>query len=296
MHRVLGRYGQPIPTLASRTALGETTVTDDSLPCAHSPTVVGHVVGALEPDEETEIVGHLAQCAECRTVLEETLKVTHALGAAVPQLDPPPRLRENLLAAVRSEPEPVRARASEFPDPADVVAPVVAPQEPVLGARRPPGRSRGAMGVLMAVAALGLVLFGVRATLPVAGAPDGASSSVVAGRVQRVIDGADARGVRYAMLRRGPGELVAVVLDEPSGLRVVPVALAGAAAGQRYVLWASSPRAPVAVATVDSAAGTTVAFPGVTPPRASHAFAISVEPNGGVPARPSALTAVGSVS
>ncbi len=67
-----------------------------------------YVLGAL-PELEIEVLErHLAGCESCRGEVEELRPVTAAMARSVPQVEPPPSLKENLMATVRAEAE-VRA-------------------------------------------------------------------------------------------------------------------------------------------------------------------------------------------
>ncbi len=60
----------------------------------------GYVIGALEPGESREFEAHLVSCAACAAEVRLLQPVAMGLAHAVPQLDPPPRLRERVLASV----------------------------------------------------------------------------------------------------------------------------------------------------------------------------------------------------
>ena len=74
--------------------------------CERCADAVGHAFSALEPDEDRAVLEHLPHCAECRRALDEALEIVAALGAAVPPVEPPARLRGRVLEAVRAEPAP----------------------------------------------------------------------------------------------------------------------------------------------------------------------------------------------
>jgi anti-sigma factor RsiW len=60
-------------------------------------------LGALEPAEARRFERHLAQCERCRADLRWLRPAVDALPAGVTQVAPPPRLRGELMATVRSE-------------------------------------------------------------------------------------------------------------------------------------------------------------------------------------------------
>lgn len=143
-----------------------------------------------------------------------------------------------------------------------------------------------------------MVLLVVGAVVSTEAGPGARDAASQAAQAQRVVDGAIARepGTPHATLRSGDGQPMAVVLAEPTGPRVVPVAMTDPGQGHRYLLWAATAgAAAVPVAAVDPATGTTTALPGAAPP-SPRAFALSVEPDGPPPARPSAVVGVGVVA
>ena len=73
--------------------------------CPRNEEAVGWALHSLEPDAEIAVAMHLPQCDSCRTVAGEAGEVLAYLGAAVEQLDPPPSLRDRLMAAVADTPQ-----------------------------------------------------------------------------------------------------------------------------------------------------------------------------------------------
>ena len=101
--------------------------------------LVAYSLGALEPGEEREVEAHAPSCARCSRELEALVPAVAVLGESVEQIEPPPELRERVMAAVRSDVE----RAAEVREP---------------GAERPAMR-RGWRGLLMRPAvAVGLAI------------------------------------------------------------------------------------------------------------------------------------------
>lgn len=69
-----------------------------------------YVLGALTPEERDAFERHLAGCAACRAEVAELLPVIDALPLAVEPVEPPERLRDDILNAIRrAEAPPVRA-------------------------------------------------------------------------------------------------------------------------------------------------------------------------------------------
>lgn len=284
--------------------------------CDRCADAVGHAFSALEPDEDSAVLDHLPQCAECRRALDEALAVVVALGTAVPRVEPPEHLRSRVLEAVHAEPAlPLPPRRPTLvpaaPEAAPTPAPVAAdrtptePPRPVGTARHRSWRSVAALAV--AAVALGVGLIVARAALPTETGPTPESpSTTLADQADRVVDGAEARNpqVRHATLRDATGIPVAVVLQDSSGPRLVALGLPPADPAQDYVLWSTAPNAsagPIAVATIDPDDGitrpvaTTAPTAGTTAAAPPRGYAVSVEPTGPVPARPSTVVAVGAL-
>jgi anti-sigma-K factor RskA len=105
--------------------------------------LVAFALGALEPAEERAVEAHAPSCARCTRELEALVPAVAVLGESVEQLEPPPELRERVLAEVR----------------ADVARAAAEPEAP------PPRRRRGwrglalrpaiAVGLSIVVAAVG---------------------------------------------------------------------------------------------------------------------------------------------
>ena len=60
-------------------------------------------VGGLEPSDRTEVERHLITCAACRQLAAQYADVASLLPAALEQVQPPARLRRNLMAQVYTE-------------------------------------------------------------------------------------------------------------------------------------------------------------------------------------------------
>ncbi|MHC5559318.1 anti-sigma factor [Kocuria sp. U4B] len=116
-----------------------------------------YAVDALEPEERARFEEHLRECPSCRREVAEYAEVGAHLAGAVAQ-EPPPSLREDVLAGIRAT-APLPA-----PAPSAATAPVVSLEE----RRRRPGRRPGrwlaaaAAAVLVPSVALGGWALGVR--------------------------------------------------------------------------------------------------------------------------------------
>jgi anti-sigma-K factor RskA len=79
--------------------------------------LVAFALGALEPAEERAVEAHTPACARCTRELEALVPAVSVLGESVEQLEPPPELRERVMAEVhadvaRSQSEPAPAGPS----------------------------------------------------------------------------------------------------------------------------------------------------------------------------------------
>jgi anti-sigma-K factor RskA len=69
--------------------------------------LAAYALGAMPEDEAARIEEHLEGCPRCRELLRWLSPAVDVLPAAVPQLTPPPGLRERIMAAVREEADEV---------------------------------------------------------------------------------------------------------------------------------------------------------------------------------------------
>jgi hypothetical protein len=76
--------------------------------------LVAYSLGALDPRESAAVEAHAPSCARCSRELEALAPAVAVLGESVEQLEPPPELRERVLAIVRDDAEAKRADAREL--------------------------------------------------------------------------------------------------------------------------------------------------------------------------------------
>jgi anti-sigma-K factor RskA len=72
--------------------------------------LAAYLLGALEIDEAREIESHLEGCAACQADERWLRAAIDVLPASVEQVEPPPELRERLMATVREEAAGARGR------------------------------------------------------------------------------------------------------------------------------------------------------------------------------------------
>lgn len=80
--------------------------------------LAAYALGALDPGEAEALEAHLSACQGCRDYLRALWPAVDALAASVPQVEPPPALRERLVATVRAEAERIAAAERERAEPA----------------------------------------------------------------------------------------------------------------------------------------------------------------------------------
>ena len=83
--------------------------------------LVAFALGALDPEEEGRVNAHWPGCDSCERELTALAPAVAVLGESVEQLEPPPALKERVMAAVREEtaapappPKPARRRFASF--------------------------------------------------------------------------------------------------------------------------------------------------------------------------------------
>jgi anti-sigma-K factor RskA len=74
-----------------------------------SEDVAAYMLGALEPEQVTELERHAEDCERCREEIRWLLPAINALPEGVERLEPPRELRERVMAEVRFDAEPVNA-------------------------------------------------------------------------------------------------------------------------------------------------------------------------------------------
>ena len=65
--------------------------------------VAGYVLLNLEPHEQKAVEQHLLSCGGCAREVRELSVVVHALALLCGNKEPPPRLKERIMAAIRAE-------------------------------------------------------------------------------------------------------------------------------------------------------------------------------------------------
>jgi anti-sigma-K factor RskA len=140
--------------------------------------VAAFLLGALEPGESAELERHVAGCVECQADLRRLRPAVDALPESVERLEPPARLRAEVLGRARAE----------------AAHPTAAAEPGASGRRRPMRSWRPALG-LAAIALIAAAVAGYAIRDADSGGAD--STTVVAGRspavtAQLVMEGGSA--------------------------------------------------------------------------------------------------------
>lgn len=78
-----------------------------------SEDLAAYLLGALEPAEAATLERHLAECERCREELRWLTPAVQSLPEAVERQEPPPRLRESLMAEVRADARLARGESAD---------------------------------------------------------------------------------------------------------------------------------------------------------------------------------------
>jgi hypothetical protein len=73
----------------------------DELPVETAALLSAHALGALDPQEADEAERLIAVSQACRRAFEEALETATAIALATEPVEPPPELRERILAGAR---------------------------------------------------------------------------------------------------------------------------------------------------------------------------------------------------
>lgn len=188
---------------------------------------VAHALDALEPSEEAGFLVHLADCARCRTLVDDVAATAADLALTVESAAPSERLRSSLLAEV--------ARTEQLPQPAS--RPVL-PGEVVPLAARPAAKRRWsappAQWLVAAAAGVALIL-GIGAITQLNSSPSTEQNAVAAAFIACSKD-PQCREIR---LTSDNSKVVATVLVMGGRAEIVTDGLAvNPASSTTYVLWA----------------------------------------------------------
>lgn len=196
---------------------------------------VGHALSALEPEEESRFLAHLAACARCEQAVAEHQATLAHLAHTAPSVELPPSVLEGIRAAMRAEsrevalawqPQPAAAASSER----------VVDLSERRRRRSVPVRRSHLLTSAAAVAALLLGLGGWNASLQRDNAEQSSRLDSIASAV-RALESPDTRTVR---LSSPDGDVKAVAVMQGEQMSLVVDGLEPNPDDTVYVLWGQS--------------------------------------------------------
>jgi anti-sigma-K factor RskA len=255
-----------------------------------------YALGALDNDERTSFEAHLATCDVCTTEVRELRDVAGLLAAAVPQVAPPPGLRERVLSDARA----VRPISVASQSALRFGAAVPDARSELRRASERTSSSRGAMLPWLAAAAA--LIFAVALGQRYRGERDArvaAESALATARLTMDSTGA-ALARRDSLIEslvapdvqaitvsgNGPSPSARYFLDRRAGRIVIAAnSLPPAARGRTYQLWGiETGRPPVSLGTFNTDSGGRALASLALPPGLRVAVtAVTDEPAGGSP-------------
>jgi anti-sigma-K factor RskA len=246
---------------------------------------VAWAIDALEPADQAVFEAHRDGCERCARAISTALTVATELAYGVPDVVPPPRLRERVLAAAapRTAPTPRAETAPGAGPGADTAPRRREPRRtgPGRAATRSAGRMRRRRRLVYALAAAVLI----------------AGSAVTTWEVTRPPPAAD----RIAALSAGGGTVATVVAHPKGAADVVTDSLPpNTGRGTAYYLWgvpSGDGGTPQVVGTFEVTAGGLHSYRvRLTRPLTGYpVLAISEEPAGSTPTSPSSVLGRGAL-
>jgi anti-sigma-K factor RskA len=222
---------------------------------ALSDQAAPYVLGALSPAERDAFELHLAECSACAADVRGLSAVADAIGATVTPAEPPAAVRGRLIAAIRSG----------EPDRATVPVVRVASVAPWL-----------ALAASLALVAAGALTYAIHLRGVVAESQ----------RAAAVLTAPDVARVDLAGQPAAPDASARAFWSRSRGVVFTGSHLPALPAGRVYQLWAVGPQAPTSLGLLrpDTDGGVRRVYE--TPPDLPKpvAFAVTIEPDGGVPA------------
>ena len=283
-----------------------------------------YVVGALGPADRAAFEAHLAACPECKAEVHALREVADALLYAVPQVEPPPGLRDRVLSAVAVPPgaefgtrpgDPSTAQSGRVSGSRPIASPGVPGDW--TGQRAAP--RFGSRSGWLAMAALlllttGLGVYGAwlrqRVGVLEAQLRDTAirldrteqqlaeATRTAEGAQMRisVLTAPDLNRSNLAGQNPAPRAAGRGFWSGSRGLVFAATELPPLPAGRTYQLWYLTANAPVSAGLFSPDAAGTIAMAFDPPPagRVPTGLAVSLEPEGGVPAPTSAIYLAGT--
>lgn len=215
-----------------------------------------YVLDVLAPEERMRVAAHLVDCPRCRDEQRRLESTMGALGAAVPQVDPPPTLRQRVLWALDApdRPVPIAAATSRWVRAALAVAAVLI------------------VGLAGWLAVLTRDLASTRTDLASLVQQQDAASSILADGLHPIRLAADGAPQAYGML---------YVSSQPQQALLVVEQLPPTQPGRLYQIWlnqANGTRTSAGVFTTDADGNATVMLNAPAPLGQYQSMGITEEP------------------
>jgi anti-sigma-K factor RskA len=240
---------------------------------------VAYAFDTLDASERREFEAHLHTCAECQRDVQDASRLAESLGQLPERVPLPSGLRDRVLRAATAEPGDHRS---------------VLP--------RAPARTRGLTMWLALAASLAAVIAAGTAWMEHRQVTEtqqalarALADAVETRRVMDIVTAADATRVDLAGQAAAPRAAGRVFWSASRGLFFTASSLPALPQDRIYQLWYVTAGAPVSAALVspDTSGRVTITRPPAVPGR-PKAFALTIEPAGGVPAPTGAMYLLGS--
>jgi anti-sigma-K factor RskA len=254
-----------------------------------------HALGALDREDKAAVEDHLAGCAECRAKLESARTRMALLGLAAPSAAPAARVRERVLQEFRAHHVVVGPSAAVTP----------------IRARRGPWASLWALAAVVLLAAAGWLRFeNGRLSRELEEleteheqlVQDNRQFAAETSRAQaalEVLTAPETLKVELTAAAARPVPHGKAFYNSSKGLIFYATNLAPLPAGRTYELWLiPSEGAPIGAGLFnsDSRGNGEVVLPTLPQGLTAKAFAVTVEPAGGVPAPTGPKVLIGPAS
>jgi anti-sigma factor RsiW len=255
------------------------------------------VLGALDDDEMAVVRAHLASCPEPHTDFEELAGVVPVFHAAVQPVEPPPALKDRIMAAAAADLEARRREAAETataaPAPAAPATPPTArPAAPVLVPRQPRWSWALAIAAVLAIVALGGWNLSLQSQL--------SEAQAYQRQVATVLDAAAQPGALAAIMKGSTAEAPSglAVVTPDGAMRIAMRDLAPTTGPEVYEAWAILPdAAPVPLGGFQVGSnGVGYLEAGGLPTQSGVVLALTREPGPGATAPTSDPVSVGTTT
>lgn len=260
--------------------------------CEYEHLAAGAALYALEPEEDAEFSAHVPNCARCQEVLRSSREAASSLGTGVPQEEPPPELRERILAEAARTPQVHGGRLAEQDRPSRT-GELERSAEP----RRVDARRYRTRVLVAAAAVVAIAVTGVLGARVIQLSNEQQQTVAQSEQMSRALNALTDQGASMTVLRTSQGERMATLVSGQHEAAVLPGHLHPTDPDHIYVLWGMSGETPVAVSTFSLRSGTprTPQMLSWSAAAAKHkSYAVSLERGHSAPAAPTNVVAGGA--